>query len=366
MPSSPQDHPPPVLVSGAGPTGLACALSLTLRGRKVRIIEKTLTRAPLSKAFAVNARSLELLEASGCTEVLLQRGRAVPGITFRRGAKTLWRVDFSAIHHRYNFIVVLPQCETEQILEERLNALGVRVERGLELTSFRDTGTAVECEITGVDGAKEQFVADRLFGGDGAHSVVRHQLGIEFCGGRHAVPWSLADVELDWTLDNPDANVLFIGDGMVFLIRITDDLYRVATDRPDVLKRLPEGIRLKREVWNTEFTVSHRLAASYAQGRVAIGGDAAHLHSPLGGRGMNLGIEDAMTYAAMYEAGTLNRYSADRHAAGARTVGTVARLTKIATTQNPLLRAVRHHVIPLAVATPMLNRAIATSMSGLS
>ena len=147
-----------------------------------------------------------------------------------------------------------------------------------------------------VDGREEEFEASYLIGSDGAHSTVRKQLGVDFPGHRMRGDWSLADVAMDSPLQSGAANVVFGDDGMLFAIEFRPGVYRIASDRPNVIGRLPEGSVIHEVLWESDFAVSHRLAERYTVGRVFLAGDAAHLHSPLGARGMNLGIEDAAAF----------------------------------------------------------------------
>ncbi|MCB0352858.1 MAG: FAD-dependent monooxygenase [Bdellovibrionales bacterium] len=355
------DSPLSILIAGAGPTGLSAAIELTRLGVPVRILEKETSRSGLSRALGINARSLELLEESGVTERLLERARKVYGISFRQGKELLWRVEFSRVNHQYRFILVYPQHSTEETLEERLNQLGISVERGVALETFKDEGEFVSVQLSNGETGNYRY----LFGADGSHSTVRHQLELNFSGHRETHPWSLADVKLAWNLDEPDANVIFLPSGMVFIMRISGDVYRIAADRPEVLEQLPKEVSVGEILWQTDFFVSHRLVERYSVGRIFLGGDAAHLHSPLGGRGMNLGIEDAIRFARRCNEGTLPEYAAERLAAGKRTVKLVSRITSIATAKNPVLRALRTHFLPHLFRLPLINSRIATAMSGL-
>ena len=169
-------------------------------------------------------------------------------------------------------------------------------------------------------GAEQAFEATYLIGADGAHSTVRKVLGIAFRG--QAVPgeWSLADVVMDTPLDRDRVNLVIQSDGIFLQIRIADSLFRLASSEPNVLDRLPPGSRVQKIIWRSDFGVSHCQAETYGTGRVFIAGDAAHIHSPLGGRGMNLGIEDAVDLVERITSDSVEQYSEARLREGAQVI----------------------------------------------
>ncbi len=353
-----------VLVVGAGPAGLAAALELARLHRPVRIVDAKPAPSAHSKAIGINARTLELLEPSGVTERLLEQGRRIPGIDFRTEDRLLFRLRFAELRHRYNFMLGLPQSETEHAIEQRLGELGVEVERGASLEGFEQGDGVVVANISTADG-KTAVEAAYLIGADGAHSVVRDRLGIAFPGETMPGDWSLADVLMDSPLDDETANVLLQPDGMLFLLRIKDRLFRLASNRTDVIDRLPKGSRLHRVVWRSDFTVSHRQAERYGMGRVFLAGDAAHVHSPLGARGMNMGIEDATDLARRIAGGGLDRYHADRRRAGASAIRMVKAQTRLATSTGLPARLVRHMVIPALLSIGAVRRRFLRRALGL-
>ena len=196
----------PVLVVGAGPTGLAAALELARHGQAVRIIDKNATRSQNSKAIGVNARTLELMEPSGVTERLLAAGLRLRRFNFRSAEGLLATVDLGRVRHRYNFMLALLQAETERILEQRLAEHGTQVEWSTEFTSFEAAPDRVRARLVGDDG--ERLVEARcLIGADGAHSAVRHALGLPFHGTTDPSPWWLVDVRMDWPFGTAELNL---------------------------------------------------------------------------------------------------------------------------------------------------------------
>ena len=354
----------PVLVVGAGPVGLAAAINLALKDYPVRIVEARSEPSTYSKAIGINARTLELLEPTGVTDHLLDAGLKILRINFQNAHSVLFTVDFSKAVHRYNFMLALPQSETERILERRLNELGVHVERNVSLKRLEQRPNSVIGYLA-VDGREEEFEASYVIGSDGAHSTVRRQLGIDFPGHRMRGDWSLADVAMDSPLQAGAANVVFGNDGMLFAIEFRPGVYRIASERPKVIERLPEGSVVHEVLWESDFAVSHRLAEHYAVGRVLLAGDAAHLHSPLGARGMNLGIEDAATLVSALSLSNPQQYSRARLAVSKAVVRMVKAQTRLATSTGPLVRFVRAKVIPRALGIGAVHQRLAERMLGL-
>lgn len=354
----------PVLIAGAGPVGLAAAIKLTVRGCPVRIVEARSEPSTYSKAIGINARTLELLEPCGVTKRLLGQGLIIPRINFQNPDQPLFSVEFSKAAHRYNFMLGLPQSETERILEQRLNELGVQVERDVKLEGFEQHADSVMGYLT-IDGSKEACAASYLIGADGAHSTVRKQLGVDFPGHRMPGEWSLADVRMDTPLQPDAANVVFGDGGILFAIGFKKGVYRIASNRPNVMDRLPKGSMVHEVLWESDFAVSHRLAERYSVGRVFLAGDAAHIHSPLGARGMNLGIEDAAVLVNAISTGRVEEYSRQRSKVSRAVVRMVKAQTQLATSRNPIAGFVRAQIAPRVLASNTVQRRLAERMLGL-
>ena len=353
---------PSVLVVGAGPVGLAAAIELTRLGARVRIVEAREQRSAESRAIAVNPRTLALLEASGATTPLIAAGVRLRGLrVFARG-RHVASVDLSRIRHRYPFLLALPQSETERILEQRLNALGVTVTRGTRLADLR-LGDRIEAVLEGA--APGPATADWIVGADGAHSLVRKEIGSGFPGERYPFQWSLADVTLAGDVE-PDRGELHLDPGRPILFRLPlgGGRHRLISNSPDVLGRLPATWTLGEAIWQSDFSVSHRLADRIVAGRAVIIGDAAHIHSPAGGRGMNLGIEDAATLAPRILAGDLGDWAAERRARAAQVVRESDRLQNLATASGALPRTLVPLMAAVATRIPWLHDAFVQQMAG--
>lgn len=356
--------PASVLVVGAGPVGLAAALELTRRGFTVRIVDKEATPSPFSRAIGINARTLELLEPSGVTPILLQHGVRITHANLRVGDALVGRVDFAAVAHRYNFLLALPQRETERHLADALAAHGVNVERGCELIGFDQKKPFVRYRLMRRDG-DENGEATYIIGADGAHSRVRRLLDLPFPGAALDDVWNIVDARLDWPYAGDEGNMFMFAGNVLLVLPLGGGIYRVAASRGDALPLLPAAAIVREILWSSRFKISHRQVPSYQHGRVFLAGDAAHIHSPLGARGMNLGIDDAMALARLLEEGRSERYTAERHDLGADVIRATRWMTRLVTLKSPVLQRLRDIAVTLAFAVPPLRRGLATRMLGL-
>ena len=295
-----------VIVVGAGPTGLMLACELALAGVRCRIVERRNGQSNVTRAFAVHARTLELLDARGLADDLLSRGIPVQRLAPAPGAM----LDMTEFETAFPMVLMAPQSGTEYLLEERAARLGVRIDYGTEVVGLRQTDDGVEVDLQ-VDGAVATSQAGYVVGCDGSHSVTRRLIDVDFVGERYPTHILLADVQL---ADPPD-EVMFArsGDeGVVLCVPFGDSWYRViAWDRTREQAPLEEPVTaaemrsaferiagtdfgMGEPRWSSRFLSEHRQARHYRVGRVFLAGDAAHVHSPLGGQGMNTGIGDAM------------------------------------------------------------------------
>lgn len=359
-----------VLIAGAGPTGLATAIFLAKAKQKVRIIDKLGEPANYSKAMALNPRSLELLDGPGVTPALLAEGHNLHYIKFKSPTGPLFTLDISKAHHRYSHLLGLPQSETERVLSGQLAELGIQVERSTELVKFHQNGEQVECELQKA-GKTEKFCADFLVGADGARSTIRKQLGAQFEG--HTLPgeWSMADVKLSdnsafrQSMTSDALHLTFSEKGFLFAVCFKPDTFRIASNHTDVFDVLPDGVEIEKVEWESKFNINHRLTSIYAKGRVALAGDAAHVHSPIGGRGMNLGIEDGACLASAIVSGDLEQYNASRLKAARAVVWLVGMQTKVAIGKSLGYRLLRRYVIPTILSIPAIHRALVRRFVGI-
>ena len=305
-----------VLIVGAGPTGLVLALWLTRLGVRVRIVDKTAEPGTTSRALAVQARTLEFYSQVGLADAVVASGR-------KTIAANLWVAGKRAAHavlgemgkglSPFPFALIFPQDEHERLLVERLAEAGVQVERRTELLRFEDAAGPVIAYLRGPDGVEERSEAAYIAGCDGAHSTIREALQIGFHGGVYDHLFYVADVEasgaaingeLNIALDTTDFLVVFPlkSDGRARLIGTVRQEAEHQSDElswNDVSTRVLQWmpIDVKRVNWFSTYRVHHRVASHFGKDRAFLLGDAAHIHSPVGGQGMNTGIGDAVNLA---------------------------------------------------------------------
>lgn len=362
-----------VLIAGAGPTGLAAALFLAERGIKSRIVDPKAEPSATSKALGVNPRSLELLEPSGVTADILAKALKMVRMKLHQDGRPLGevRIDPEAQGARFPF-VILAQSGTEQLLTAALKKHGIKPERGLTLTGLEQDAEGVDYILTDAGGGELRGRCAVLLGADGAHSAVRHLLGIGFKGSAFAEPWQIIDCTVAQPNPEPHGYIDFQRQGPWIALPFDKKTWRLIGPGADLTKRLPPTWTLKKVLWNSDFHISHRIADTLALGRVCLAGDAAHIHSPLGARGMNLGIEDAYVFAAC-AADALSADSPDRLAdygrlrrdVDAAVVHRVELLTKAVRTRGPIARLVRKWLVPMVARSPKAVAGFTRTATGL-
>ncbi len=344
-----------ILIAGAGPSGLATAIFLTELGYHPRIIDKKDRISEKSKALAVNPRTLSILEKFKLSERFLANGTRMLGMSIWKGDTLVFRNDFSKIKHKYPFMLLQTQKETEEILRDEALKRKIKIEYSTELTSCKLVGSTYISEISGQ--TKEQFSSDYVIGADGGHSIIRKQFGIESHGFRYNEKWELYDVELEMDLNPNEAHIRGFKEGGMILIRIKDNLWRVAGNMKGLLNYLPANTKIGKITWEAEFNITHVVAKSLTKQNVVLIGDAAHLHSPVGGRGMNLGIEDAYITSTLISMDRLNEYNQIRRSYLKQTVGRINTMTQMMTGHSFVSRFLRGNmnvfkpIIPLGAST---------------
>jgi 2-polyprenyl-6-methoxyphenol hydroxylase-like FAD-dependent oxidoreductase len=361
------------LIVGAGPTGLVLALWLTRLGTPVRIIDKTDQPGTTSRALAVQARTLEFYRQIGLADAVVADGVQVANLNFWVKGTRAARVPLRHLGEGkspYPFALVYPQDAHERLLIERLGELGVWVERRTELLRFEEHGDGIRATLRRPDGSEEVCDAAYLAGCDGASSTVREALGVGFPGGTYTGLFYVADVdatgaatndELHVDLEDADFALVFPlrGKGRVRLVGVVRDL--VGGDHStlsfdDVRGKAVEQLKLtvERVNWFSTYRVHHRVANHFRMGRSFLLGDAAHIHSPVGGQGMNTGIGDAVNLAwklaAVLKRGArcdlLDTYEPERVAFARQLVGTTDRVFTFVTAPGVFARFIRTRVVP--------------------
>jgi 2-polyprenyl-6-methoxyphenol hydroxylase-like FAD-dependent oxidoreductase len=365
------------LIVGAGPVGTAAAMFLARGGVATRLVDKSTERSTQSRALAVNPRTLEILEPTGITAKIIDRGIPIDGACFWRDGKKFRQVDISLLDHKYKFLVALSQATSERFLEEELVRAGGRVERGTEMVACRNTADGVEVELkNSATGASETVVAPWLLAADGAHSVARHQLNVDFPGSSFDHKWHLCDVPLRTTLAQDRAHIAFTEHGFLFIMRVVGDdelatgdpLWRVLGNSEDFMQIAERDLDLKAAaapIWSSSFHVAHRLNAQMQVGNVCFAGDAAHIHSPMGARGMNLGIEDAWVFAKLALDGRLQEYGGMRHPVDQGVVKRVEFFSRMVKGESAGSRAARLFAAGVLSRIPLLEKQILKTVAGL-
>ncbi|MCE0744707.1 FAD-dependent monooxygenase [Acetobacter sicerae] len=378
----------PVLVVGAGPVGLTMAVELTRYGVPVRIVDRLPARTTQSRALAIWPRTLELLEMAGCVDAFTAAGLHTKAVSIHVGKRTLARIPLGTIASSFNYLLMIPQSETERLLEDYLGTSGLSVERETELTDFIDRKDGVSCTLRHAGGKIEIVEAAWLIGCDGAHSFVRGRLGLPFEGDTLPMGFVLADAHVKGlAIPSDEPAIFWHPDGAVMFFPISRDRYRIIADlgsvplhMPDleemqtiVDRRGPGGIILSDPVWLSDFGVNERKVPDYRKGRVFLAGDAAHVHSPAGGQGMNMGMQDAFNLAwklALVErkeaaSCLLDSYSIERSGVARQILSDSSRMTRVVLLRSPLTQRVRNFVVKHGFSIPVIRHAIANRLSGI-
>ncbi len=363
-----------VLVAGAGPVGLMMAAELTRYGIRARVIDKAAEPTQTSKALVVWSRTMELLDRAGCGEAFLAAGMKARGGGMFSGRERLATLDVRSVDSPHPYALMIAQSETERLLTEHLARLGVTVERQVELAGFTQDDGGVQATLRRPDGTSEAVAADWLIGCDGAHSTVRHGLNYPFVGETLESDWILADVHLHGPeVVSDEIRIYWHADGVLAFFPITPGRFRMIADlgetppeaprRPDptlddvqavIDRRGPGDVRATDAIWLSAFRINERKVTSYRGGRVFLAGDAAHIHSPAGGQGMNTGMQDAANLAwklALVLRGEgrdgplLDSYSAERSAVGDLVLRNAGVMTRVALLRNPIVQSIRNFVV---------------------
>ncbi|WP_209443075.1 FAD-dependent monooxygenase [Falsiroseomonas frigidaquae] len=363
---------PPILIVGAGPVSLTAAAELARYGLPVRILDRSPRPAETSRAIVVWSRTLELMDRMGCAASFLEAGHRVRGAAIRSGGRVLGCTSFGDIASAYDFALIVPQSDTERLLTAHLRNYGIIVEREVELASFTASDDRVTARLVHADGREEEAETPWLVGCDGAHSAVRHGLGAEFRGATQRDDWVLADVRLEGAGSPPadEITTYLHQDGPLVVFpmrggraRLIAAVGEAGPDQPRTEPSLADvqalldhraggEVRALDPVWLAAFRINGRKSRDYRVGRVFLAGDAAHIHSPAGGQGMNTGIQDAINLAwklAMVAKGgatpaLLDSYSPERSAVGEMVLRNASRMTDMATLSNPAAVAARNAV----------------------
>src|SRR5262245_20302976 len=373
--------PTQALIVGAGPTGLVMAVWLTRLRVAVRIVDKTAAPGTTSRALAVQARTLEFYRQIGLADTVVARGREVSAANLWVAGRQIARLvlgDMGAGISPYAYAFIFSQDEHERLLIDCLADAGVSVERNTECLGFDERGDRVVARLKGGDGRVDSCEASFVAGCDGAHSRVRETLSIGFAGGTYEHLFYVADVEARGAVMNGEIHVALDRTDFLALfplkharhVRLVGTVREEAAHRresltwQDVGRRVMEWLRVdvERVHWFSTYHVHHRVADRFRSGRAFLLGDAAHIHSPVGGQGMNTGIGDAVNLAwklasvlqGRVDDRTLDTYEPERIAFARRLVATTDQAFTGVTSSTAIARALRLHVVP-SLLPPLLR-----------
>lgn len=374
-----------VLIVGAGPTGLMMAAELVRYGLTCRIIDKAEAPSVQSKAIAIQARTLEVLHQAGLVEPFLQDGLKITGACLSSNQRPIAKINLEHIQSPYPFVLSLEQSQTEAILTRHLKRSGLRIERGVELVDFDEHDSYIQAYLRR-PGADETILADWLIGCDGAHSIVRKRIGATFKGKLFKDIFSLADVDIHWDRPHDQVTAFTESQGIIAALplpgesryrlifqlkrcrnllqsveRGSDGLVSAAVVAPPTLEEAKDllsacagkQIEVENPTWLANFHINSRLASTYRKGRVFLAGDAAHIHSPVGGQGMNTGIQDAFNLAwklawvqqKKAPPVLLDSYGIERHWVGTQLLKFTEWASEAVTLHNPFLVKVRNFIV---------------------
>jgi 2-polyprenyl-6-methoxyphenol hydroxylase-like FAD-dependent oxidoreductase len=372
-----------VLVVGAGPTGLALAVELARLGVSCRVVDKDREPCSLSRALGLQARTLEIFERLGIAEEVIAAGRKVHGISTYSEGKRIVHVGFDQIESRHNYVVILPQADTERLLAKRLAALGVEVERCRQLVGIIQEDAGVEAQIAAPDSSHAECARfSWVVGCDGAHSTVRHLLDVPFEGKAFEEAFCLADLHIDGNVPDDEMTAhLSRGSILAFFPMPGNRRFRMIFQKHgEVLPKNdpcvaefqsaidafgPKGCHVSEPTWMARFHISQRQVRNYQRNRVFLAGDAAH---------MNTGIQDACNLAwklALVASGRskeslLDSYEAERKPVGASLLRATGAATKVLLRRNPVAEAVRDRMAGLLTSFEAVQDKIRSNVSELA
>jgi 2-polyprenyl-6-methoxyphenol hydroxylase-like FAD-dependent oxidoreductase len=375
-----------VVIVGAGPTGLTLAGILARERVPFVLVDRLAEGANTSRAAVVHSRTLEVLEELEVTDRLRRDGIVVPRFTLRDRDRVLLTIDFSGLPTRYPYTLMIPQNATEALLLGRLRELGGEVQRPFEVTDVKQDADGVSATAS-VDGGSRTIRGRYLVGADGMHSVVRERAGVGFTGGTYEQSFALADVRMSWRIPGDEVMLFLSPDGLVVVAPLPGGRHRIvatmddAPEYPDIadVQRLLDtrgpvagAARVEEIAWSSRFRVHHRIVDRYRAGRILLAGDAAHVHSPAGGQGMNTGIQDAVALGHALtavvrgaDASRLDEYDRVRRPVAERVVAFTDRMTRMATLRTPRSRTVRNTVLGWVGRIPAFRRFLAMELSEL-
>ncbi|MFC3909081.1 FAD-dependent oxidoreductase [Legionella dresdenensis] len=377
-----------VLVVGAGPVGLFCANELTRYGLKCRIIDKKEALSDKSKALGLHIRTLDVLEDCGLLDEFLKRGHKVVQALFKSNGALIASVDFSKVASKRHYLIDLPQDQTEKILHDNLAGKGINVEWQTELTALEQKEKSIIATLKNPEQDNLQVEASWIIACDGAHSTLRHLVNGDFAGSAYDQFWWLADLHIDWA-EPEDSMVINISQyGPMACFPMGNKRYRLvmtapgkSTEQPqfeDIVKefnlRSADKAELSNPVWVTGFSIHHRQMQQYRYDRLFFAGDAAHIHSPMGGQGLNTGIQDI--YNLVWKLALVQRnqaidelldtYHDERYPVGKKVLHKTDLMTKMILIKNDFLIKMRNHAVKFLTNLDYVKKTLTSDLAELN
>ncbi|MGQ3892808.1 FAD-dependent monooxygenase [Legionella sp. CNM-4043-24] len=378
---------PDVLVVGAGPVGLFCANELIRQGLTCRILDKKSSLSEHSKALGIHIRTLDVLQDTGFLDAFLAKGLAVHGLTLKSSGHCLASLDFKNIGSSRDYLIDLPQDQSEAILYQGLLDKGVQVEWQTELLNMEQTADQVIARIRQADGSETDIHADWIIACDGAHSRLRHLIHADFAGSAYEQNWWLADLHINWSLPEDRMMLNASLQGPLACFPMGNKRYRLVMTAPDdnpspgladiqqaFNVRSSDAALLSDPVWITPFSIHHRQIQQYRHQRLFFCGDAAHIHSPMGGQGLNTGIQDVYNLVwklALVQQGNaadslLDSYHEERYPVGKAVLKKTDAMTRMLLIKQPFLLAMRNRLIHLLASFSAFRRMMARDLAELN
>jgi 2-polyprenyl-6-methoxyphenol hydroxylase-like FAD-dependent oxidoreductase len=372
---------PEVLIVGAGPTGLMMACQLALNGVTFRIIEKNSGPTTQSRALAIHARSMEIFSQMGLAEKFIAQGKKARAINYVVNGKVKQQIrleEFGKEMTEFPFILILDQSKTEQLLLDFLNGFEIQVEWNTELTTFEQTNDRVR-SILAYNNKQESLETSYLIGADGAKSKVREVLNIPFEGKTYQQSLFVLDCKVDANLKDDEGYIAFSKYSLAAIFRLPDGRCRIISlvppefNRKDTItfddvektfaSRMQMDIKLSDPKWISIYRSHHRCTANFRKGRCFLVGDSAHVHSPVGGQGMNTGLQDAYNLAwklafviqGKAKPALLETYEEERLPTAKDLVKSIDRVFSLVTSENIFFRFIRMHISPKVLTLLRIN-----------
>lgn len=378
-----------VFIVGAGPVGLTLATLLERHEVPFRIIDQNVGPVIESRATDIHARTIELMNLIGLGAEFMKRGALSQAVKFYSGKKVIANIGTEDLDSPFPYILGLPQYDTEQILIDDLTQKGQKVGRQIALESFEQGEDCVQLILQHSDGRRESVKTRWLVGCDGARSSIRKGLGLPFDGLSYEEAFMLADISIRWDLPLDELHIFFSDKGFCNVLPLpgenrvrlfldvsadkelepTQELFQSFMD-----ERVPFPCELYNPGWMSRFRVHCRMVPDYQKGNVFLAGDGAHIHSPVGGRGMNMGIHDsfnlawklALVHQGHSDASLLESYHVERHEVAKTTLFETDLATRMSMLRNPVMKEIRDQLSSLVMQLPGVEKRMAEVTSNLA